>query len=236
MPRLILLLIVVAAVLYFGYRYRGLNAAAKKSLQRFCVWVLVAGIFGVLLITGKLGWLLAAIGALLPLVPRVIRFFMAAGPTLMPYFQRFQQNRQSNMSGRFVSLQIDMLTGSLQGEILEGDFAGQKLQGMALQDILKLLEQCKAQDSKSAALLEAYLDRQHAGWAGGNAKSEETFSDAGMSQQQALDVLGLKEGAGKKEIIKAHKRLMQSLHPDRGGSDYLAQQINRARDVLLKGF
>ncbi len=54
-----------------------------------------------------------------------------------------------------------------------------------------------------------------------------------MTKAQAYDVLGLKPGATEQEIIQAHKRLMQKNHPDRGGSDFLAAQINRAKQVLL---
>jgi DnaJ-class molecular chaperone len=39
--------------------------------------------------------------------------------------------------------------------------------------------------------------------------------------------------ASKEDVIKAHKRLMQRLHPDRGGSDYLAAKINAAKDKLV---
>lgn len=55
-----------------------------------------------------------------------------------------------------------------------------------------------------------------------------------MSRQQALQVLGLAANASRDDIIDAHRRLIQKLHPDRGGSDYLAAQINQAKDVLLK--
>lgn len=55
-----------------------------------------------------------------------------------------------------------------------------------------------------------------------------------MDRSQALKILGLKETASREEIIKAHKRLMQKAHPDRGGSDWLAAQINEAKDVLTK--
>lgn len=54
-----------------------------------------------------------------------------------------------------------------------------------------------------------------------------------MNKPQACKVLGIKEGATREEIITAHKRMMQKVHPDRGGSDFLAAQINQAKDTLL---
>ncbi|AGS40734.1 MULTISPECIES: DnaJ domain-containing protein [Cycloclasticus] len=57
-----------------------------------------------------------------------------------------------------------------------------------------------------------------------------------MNQQQALTMLGLKPGASRKDIIAAHKRLMQKVHPDKGGSETLASQINQAKNLLLKEY
>jgi len=206
----------------------------KKKLIKTLLIVLTVALLAVLVLTGRLSWLIAAIGALLPLLPRLARFFLGVWPTILPYFKRYQQNRQSTMTTQFIHLQIDLLSGEFQGEVLKGSFKGLKLQEMSLDQVMLLLDQCKQEDAESAALLIAYLDRQYPDWSKGEAESYgEPMTDSSMSNEQARDILGLTETASKKDIIKAHKRLMQKMHPDRGGSDYLAMQINKARDTLL---
>lgn len=66
-----------------------------------------------------------------------------------------------------------------------------------------------------------------------NAQAPPPRGKQSMSREQALEVLGLKPGYTKDDVIQAHRRMMQKVHPDRGGSDYLAAQINQAKDVLL---
>lgn len=229
MPRIIILLLILGIVFYLAYKFRRLDKLKQKRILNILIVILVSGLLVFLVLSGRLNWLIAAVGALLPLIPRGIRFFSG----LWPYFQRYRQNRQSSMLTRFIHLKIDMLTGHLQGEVLEGSFAGQKLQGLTLEQLVQLLDQCKKDDAESAALLVAFLKREHPEWVGDGQKYEPFESSSEMSEQQARDILGVSEAASEKEIIKAHKRLMQKLHPDRGGSGYLAQQINRARDVLL---
>jgi DnaJ-domain-containing protein 1 len=110
-----------------------------------------------------------------------------------------------------------------------------------------LLRECRAADEKAARLLEAYLDRLHPDWRdamaggraggsgtdGGRAGNGRPASGGAMTVDEACAILGLGPGATAEEVKEAHRRLMIKLHPDHGGSDYLASQINRARDVLL---
>ena len=128
----------------------------------------------------------------------------------------------------------------MDGRCLKGRFAGRALSSLRDEDVLKLLDEIGATDPQGAALLEAYLDRRLQGWRDrrtedaprGDARSPR--GQAGRTTaKEAYEVLGLKPGAAESEIRAAHRRLMMKLHPDRGGSTYLACRINEAKDVLL---
>ena len=105
---------------------------------------------------------------------------------------------------------------------------------MGLDELLQLLREC-GHDEESVALLQAYLERVHGdSWQQQAGQGQQASPAPGeMSRAEALQVLGLGDDAGEAEIIEAHRRLMQKLHPDRGGSAYLAAKINLAKDSLL---
>lgn len=69
---------------------------------------------------------------------------------------------------------------------------------------------------------------------GGSSSGQSAASTGGMALSEACDTLGVKPDASREEVIEAHRRLIQKLHPDRGGNDYLAAKINEAKSVLLK--
>jgi DnaJ domain len=86
-----------------------------------------------------------------------------------------------------------------------------------------------------------YAPQLHRLWqefSGAKQNSSQRQSDASakgkMSVEEAYEVLGLKPVASEQDIIAAHRKLMQKIHPDRGGSDYLAAKINLAKKILLK--
>ena len=132
-------------------------------------------------------------------------------------------------------MELDHDSGSMDGTVLQGEYKDRRLSVMALADLLELRQAC-ATDADSLQVLEAYLDRVHDQWreqaSGSSAPAD--VSEVVMNTELALEILGLEEGASEDEIVKVHRALMQKLHPDRGGSDYLAKKINMAKDYLLR--
>jgi hypothetical protein len=134
------------------------------------------------------------------------------------------------------AMELDHDTGSVTGRVLNGSFAGADLMDLGEAETRTLLDEV-AGDADSLSLLEAWLDANRAGW-------REYFAEQGGGGQQqgssgdpdaeAYEVLGLKPGASNDEIRAAHRELMKAVHPDHGGSSYLAAKINQARDRLLK--
>jgi DnaJ-domain-containing protein 1 len=136
-------------------------------------------------------------------------------------------------------MQLDHATGDLDGEVLRGRFAGRSLGLMGLAELLELLASCQRDDPRSVALIETYLDRRQPDWRddveGGPQDHAASSGGGEMDQATAWSVLGLEPGASEEEIKTAHRRLMTKLHPDHGGSSYLAAQLNQAKDLLLRG-
>ena len=137
-----------------------------------------------------------------------------------------------------MSLEHD--TGTMTGTVRKGPFQGRRLEELDLQGLLALWREVRAEDPPSVNLLEGYLDRFMPDWraaagAAGAAGGEAPHAAGGgaMTPEEAYSVLGLKPGATEAEVREAHRKLMTKLHPDMGGSDALAAQVNRARDVLL---
>ncbi|MGE0715901.1 MAG: DnaJ domain-containing protein [Alphaproteobacteria bacterium] len=213
--------------------YLLLRALAGADPAAVARWLRIIGggilaVGAVLLIwSGRIGPAMLAASFLLPLFMRwraaSNRMRTAAGPS---------PGQTSEVDTRFVSMTLNHDTGGLSGTVKEGPLAGRPLDSLSFAEAVGLWRQAVAADADSARVIEGWLDRAH----GEDWRERAAPPDGGggaMTEAEALEVLGLEKGADADEIRAAHRRLMLSNHPDRGGSTWVAAKINQAKDVLL---
>jgi hypothetical protein len=141
----------------------------------------------------------------------------------------------SRVRSAFLDMELDHDTGAMRGVILAGPHEGKALDAL---DVTTLTSLLAGIDEESRALLATYLDRRDAGWRehaqGDAAAGRSTPSRGPMTEQEAYEILGLQPGADADAIGRAHRTLMKKLHPDQGGTNYLAARVNEAKDTLLR--
>ena len=242
MQYFILGIALLVALLFFG---RWFVDADPRKVARVLKW-LVIGLGGavvlLLVVGGRIGLLFFALPILLGIYRLFQRVKASQGPSA---------GQSSEVRTRFLRMTLDHDSGELDGRVLDGRHAGSLLSDLDLAALLELLNDYRIADSQSASVLEAYLDRtQAADWrdapegAGGGDAGTDTGQGGGqqgaasgngpMTRAEALEILGLQEGAGPEQIRDAHRRLMQKMHPDHGGSNYLAAKLNEAKELLLR--
>lgn len=216
------------------------NPAALARQIRVTAGVTALATGGMLTLRGAAGfgmWIVA-LGAWL---------LWGAGGFSIPGFPKRGQpapGQASRVVTDTLDVELDHETGRIRGRVLKGFFRERDLETLRPVELAHLWSDCRFADPASAQILEVYLDRLHPTWRDDMAR---TGDDAGdrretgprgerrMSRAEALDILGLADGAGTDDIRRAHRELMLKLHPDRGGSHTLAAQVNEAKDVLLDG-
>lgn len=153
---------------------------------------------------------------------------------------------------------LDLESGQMRGSVLTGTYAGDDLDSLGVDDLQLLFVDCCRATDQSRTVLEAYFDRRPdcSGWREwpqrdhgdhdahfrGNDRNNgkrsqgnnESASTADMTADEARRILGVGANATRAEINRAYKIQIKAVHPDHGGSDYLAAQINTARSLLLR--
>jgi hypothetical protein len=233
----VLLALVVLAVMALGLAW--LLRAKPSALARVLriVLVVLGGIgvgamliFGLRFLPGLLPELLGLAGIVITaLIARAARHRPSGG------FSSPGHGQRTEVRTAFLQAWIDHGSGDVGGTILTGRFAGRTLDALSDAELIELCGECAA-DADSLRVLEAYLDRRlGSDWRNAQQQQPPRGPRTDMTHDEALAVLGLSEGATADEIRAAHRRLIQRMHPDVGGTADLAARINRAKDVLLGG-
>ena len=244
----------IVGLVAFWVLWKELTAKSRpKKLSKVAGAAAVALIAALLLLTatGRLPWLAALAAGALPFLRWGLS--MAAGPLIGhflrsgfgagrfgPFGQSSAQHDASQPGGATPSVStvstadlrmtLEHESGDMDGTVLRGALAGRKLSDLGegeLQDLYRTLS-----EPGSVQLLAAYLERRFPGWTADSQRNGGAQASE-MDESQALAVLGLDGAASKEDVLAAHRRLMQRLHPDRGGTDYLAATLNKAKEVLL---
>ncbi|WP_230532166.1 DnaJ domain-containing protein [Microvirga roseola] len=231
---MLLFAIAAAALLWWLARiYAKSDTAALNRAAKVAGGVMALGAAAVLGAKGNLGmalllggfgaWALGWSGLRIP------------GP-----WGRFQNSvgRSSRIRSAMIEMEIDHATGAVEGTVLAGPMTGRRLSSLTPSDLRRLYEECSALDPEGIPLLEAHLDRRFAGWREDAQGDRDTRTRAhaqsgAMTKDEAYQILGLEPGASLDEIRQAHRSLIKKLHPDQGGTAYLAARVNQAREILL---
>ena len=189
--------------------------------------------------------------ALLPLALTGLPWFMSrmAAGRMNPHPTSGQR---SDVETPYLRMTLDHDSGEMEGTVLQGRHAGRRLDELSEHELLDLFDECSSRDDEGRRLLEAYLDRslgpdwreraeaeaeRERGATGGTGQGwgrrSKSAGRTPMTREEAYEILGLSPGAGTEEIKEAHRTLMRKLHPDHGGSNYLAAKINQAKELLL---
>lgn len=157
----LLLLAALAIIGFISYQRIGQLPPAQK--RQAYIWILLLGLVGITVIlvaTGRLHWVGAAIAAAIP----VLKWLFGFLPSVFPFLMSWRKRREHST----------------------------------------------------------------------DTPPQQPVSTSSMDNHEALQLLGLDSNPSREDIIEAHRKLMQKLHPDRGGNDYLAAKLNQAKEVLLE--
>lgn len=229
------LLIGLAALILILALAKGFSAADPKGLAkgaRYAGGVVLAALGAFLTLRGQFG-----IGLPIGLAGLGMLGVLPFGAASLGRRTQKSPGQVSRVRAACVEMELDHDSGAMRGRVLAGRCAGAALDDLDEATLVGLLAEF---DEESRTLLAAYLDRRSPRWrehaqAGDTAGESRAASSGKMTEQEAYQILGLEPGASPEEVGRAHRLLMKKLHPDQGGSTWLAARVNEAKEVLLRG-
>jgi hypothetical protein len=208
------------------------DPAALASLLKYAAIAIALVGVALLVVGGRFGFLFLLASLLYPLWRRWRTSRGSSDPGVSA-----SQGQTSSVETAYLTVTLDHDSGTVDGRVKAGRFKDRRLGELKLNELLALLDELRRADSEGVSVLEAYMDRIHGPeWRSSRdtAGEKRTGAAGRLTRDEALEVLGLAPGATEAQIREAHRRLMLKVHPDHGGSSYLAARLNEARDILLK--
>ena len=227
-------LILAAVLIFILFRVIHYVKRLPKKRQRDVIFkgtigfLIAAILIGVA--TGKMHWLGAIAAALIP----IARFGYGAAMRALPIWLQ-RNGGTASFKTEYLDVKIYVQQGYITGKVLKGKHEGKSLENLDDEALQELEEAYRNVDTKSYWLIRFARQRK------GKSQQQQSFQHespqnpfSDPERDEALKILGLEGEPSREEIVAAHRRLINKLHPDRGGSDFLAARVNQAKDILLK--
>jgi hypothetical protein len=220
----------LAVLLWMAQKYLQADPRKLAAMAKPAAGTAVLGFAGFLALRGQY-----ALAAPLAFVGFGLLGWVPFGPAGFGARTQKSTGQVSRVRSAFLDMELDHDTGAMRGVIVAGPRQGTQLDALDVDTLVGLIGEI---DEESRALLAAYLDRRDAGWrehAQADAAAGRSSAPRGpMTHEEAYQILGLERGASTEDIVGAHRTLMKKLHPDLGGTNYLAARVNEAKDTLLR--
>lgn len=220
----IILLVGLLAAAFYHFKIKPMPAGErKKMLWRLALWALI-GLLVLGVASGRLHWLGGVLAGALALLRNSLFAGLAVGR-----FWLARSGGIARFNTEYIAAELDVNRLVLSGRILKGPYANLTLEELSKAQLEELLEFYASRDKKSFYLIKTLQQRR------GFESEPHSHIDVATAPniQEAMEILGLQGEPERDAVLKAHRTLIHKLHPDRGGSDYLAGQVNAARDQLI---
>ncbi len=245
MSLLFVVVLLVVAWLVFKVHLQGFLKQGKAGRIKLGL-IAVGIIFLVLAVTGRAPALFAILGAAMTQVVRLAPLLLRYAPNLRRFLgsakmggSANQSNGTSRVSTATIDMSLDQSSGRIDGVVKSGPCAGASLSQLSVEQLQSVHAYCLLNDTEALRLLQSYVTKERTEeWEepkGGSGDYSGNASTGGvMSMKEAQEILGVGDTASREDIIQAHRSLMSRLHPDKGGSNYLAAKVNTAKQCLLE--
>jgi hypothetical protein len=223
-------IVALAILLWMAQKYLKADPRKLAAMLKLSGGIALLGVAGLFAAKGQI-----TIAAPLAAAGLALLGWLPFGPAGFGARTQKSAGQVSRVRSAFLEMELDHDTGAMRGVILAGPRAGTQLEALDVTTLVDLLGEI---DEESRALLAAYLDRRNISWRehaqAGDGSARGGTPRGPMTHEEAYQILGLQPGAETEEIIRAHRTLMKRIHPDQGGTNYLAARVNEAKDTLLR--